>query len=374
MYTDDIAGGEMKEQTDATDTRNASNNSERRDFVPEQPDERPSSIVLQQSAIHRGRRSSLTSCGGSGSDLNTPDPDIENSLAYTSTSKSREGSVKRTKKSLPPGEPNEVTERIAVSVDLPGLFRNKLIAAALNHAEEERRVLRNHTPDSMKMDDTNSSVSTEHSTSTMHEMESFEQDNTERRTTSMPEMESFEQENTERRTTSMPEMESFEQENTERQTTSTMPEMESFEQENMDEETPSIDINSRPSTRGKERLLVLEDKTVKSESCLLNIPRVDSYVQRAQSAPVEVTSTCTQTEWSWIEDMKKYEQMKSEMQTDETFAKGESLRKLAYRMHLPQFTVAEKMARCRFYQIALRVSSKNTWEKMIRSKANGLKF
>ena len=327
MYTDDIAGGGMKEQTDATDTRNASNNSERRDFVPEQPDERPSSIVLQQSAIHRGRRSSLTSCGGSGSDLNTPDPDIENSLAYTSTSKSREGSVKRTKKSLPPDEPNEVTERIAVSVDLPGLFRNKLIAAALNHAEEERKVLRNHTPDSMKMDDTNSTVSTEHSTSTMHEMESFEEGNTGRRTTSMPEMESFEQENTVRRTTSMPEMESF-------------------EQENMDEETPSIDINSRPSTHGKERSLVLEDKTVKSESCLLNIPQVDSYVQRAQSAPVEVASTCTQTEWSWIEDMKKYEQIKYEMQTDETFAKGESLRKLAYRMHLPQFTVAKKMARC----------------------------
>ena len=356
MYTDDIAGGGMKEQTDATDTRNASNNSERRDFVPEQPDERPSSIVLQQSAIHRGRRSSLTSCGGSGSDLNTPDPDIENSLAYTSTSKSREGSVKRTKKSLPPDEPNEVTERIAVSVDLPGLFRNKLIAAALNHAEEERKVLRNHTPDSMKMDDTNSTVSTEHSTSTMHEMESFEEGNTGRHTTSMPEMESFEQENTERRTTS------------------TVPEMESFEQENMDEETPSIDINSRPSTRGKERSLVLEDKTVKSESCLLNIPQVDSYVQRAQSAPVEVASTCTQTEWNWIEDMKKYEQIKSEMQTDETFAKGESLRKLAYRMHLPQFTVAKKMVRCRFYQNALRVSSKNTWEKMIRSKANGLKF
>ena len=39
-----------------------------------------------------------------------------------------------------------------------------------------------------------------------------------------------------------------------------------------------------------------------------------------------------------------------------------------------KFTVAKKMTACRFYQNALRVSSKNSWEKMIRSKANGLKF
>ena len=38
------------------------------------------------------------------------------------------------------------------------------------------------------------------------------------------------------------------------------------------------------------------------------------------------------------------------------------------------FTIAKKMATCRFYLNALRVSSKNTWEKMTRSKANGLKF
>ena len=39
-----------------------------------------------------------------------------------------------------------------------------------------------------------------------------------------------------------------------------------------------------------------------------------------------------------------------------------------------KFTVAKKMATFRFYQNALRVLSKNTWEKMTRSKANGLKF
>ena len=303
MFTDDIAG-EMKEQTDATDTRNTSNNSERRD-VHEQPDEKPSSVILQQSAIHRGRRSSLTSCGGSSSGINTPDPDIENSVAYTSA-KSREGSVKRTKKSLPPGEPTEVTERVTINVDLPGLFRNKLITAAINHAEEERKLLRNHTPDSMKMDDSNSTVSSMHSTSTMPDMESFGQEHIEEKTT-------------------MPDLESFEQENMEEETT--LPNVESFGQENTDERTPSVDINSRPSTLGKEQSLVLEDKTVKSESYLLNIQQVNSYVQRAQSAPVEVASICTQTEWSWIEDMKKYEQIKSEIQTsqnffEETVAKG----------------------------------------------------
>ena len=38
------------------------------------------------------------------------------------------------------------------------------------------------------------------------------------------------------------------------------------------------------------------------------------------------------------------------------------------------FTVAKKMATCRFYQNALQVSRKNTWEKMTRNKATGLKF
>ena len=99
MFTDDIAG-EMREKTDATDTRNASRDSERRD-IHEQPDERPSSIY------HQGRLSSrLTSCAGSSSEtINTPDPDIENSLAYTCTSSSRRGSLKRTKRHLPPEEP-----------------------------------------------------------------------------------------------------------------------------------------------------------------------------------------------------------------------------------------------------------------------------
>ena len=35
-----------------------------------------------------------------------------------------------------------------------------------------------------------------------------------------------------------------------------------------------------------------------------------------------------------------------------------------------QFTVAKKVATYRFYLNALRVSSKNTWEKLTRSKAN----
>ena len=39
-----------------------------------------------------------------------------------------------------------------------------------------------------------------------------------------------------------------------------------------------------------------------------------------------------------------------------------------------QFMVAKKMGTCRFYQNTLLVSSKSTWEKMTRSKANGLKF
>ena len=40
----------------------------------------------------------------------------------------------------------------------------------------------------------------------------------------------------------------------------------------------------------------------------------------------------------------------------------------------PKFTVSKKMAACRFYQNALWASSKNSWEKMTRSKANGMKF
>ena len=269
MFTDDIAG-EMREKTDATDTRNASRDSERRD-IHEQPDERPSSIH------HQGRLSSqLTSCAGSSSEtINTPDPDIENSLAYTCMSSSRRGSLKRTKRHLPPEEPNEVHERISVSADLAGAFRNKLLTAAINHGEEEKKVLRTYTPESMKMDDSNSSTSSVHST--------------------------------------------------------TMPDMELFEQENTEEKIHSVDINSRPSTAVKELSLYMEDKTVKSESYLLennNHPQVDdSFVQRAQSAPVEVASICTQTEWSWIEDMQKYEQMKSEIQSsqdvaDETVPKG----------------------------------------------------
>ena len=39
-----------------------------------------------------------------------------------------------------------------------------------------------------------------------------------------------------------------------------------------------------------------------------------------------------------------------------------------------QFTVSKKMAACRFYQNALRASSKNSWKKMTRNKANGIKF
>ena len=268
MFTDDVAD-EMKEQTDATDTRNTSSNSERRD-THEQPDERPSSKYLPQSAIHKGRRSSLASCPGSSSEPNTPDPDIENSLAFTSPSNSRRGSLKRTKRSLPPDEPNEVPERI--TVELPGLFRNKLLTAAINHAEEERKLLRDHTPESMKMNDSNSSVSSPHSTN--------------------------------------------------------MPDNELFDMlENTEEKTPSLD-NSRPSTYGEEKSYI-QEKAVKSESCLLakKIQQEDSDVQRAQSAPVEVASICTQTEWSWIEDMKMYEQIKSEIHSsqsmrDETTVEG----------------------------------------------------
>ncbi|CAB4018525.1 Hypothetical predicted protein, partial [Paramuricea clavata] len=292
MFTDDIAG-EMREQTDATDTRNASSNSERRD-IHAQPDERPSSMYLRQSAIRKGRsrRSSLTSCGGSGSD--TPEPEIEHSLAYTCTSDSRRGSIKRTKRVLPPDEPNEVHEQMTVSADLPGLFRNKLLTAAVK-AEEDRKLLRDHTPESMKMVCSNSTVSSVHST--------------------------------------------------------TMPDMESFELENIEEKIPSVDINSRPSTCEKEQLLYMEDKTVKSESCLLesNAQHVDSYVQRAQSAPVEVSSICTQTEWSWIEDMQKYEQMKSEMQSsqkvDETVAKVEKATGIEKsNLSVPKTKVKEKKA------------------------------
>ena len=253
MFTDDTAG-EMREQTDA---RNASSSSERRD-IHEQPDERPSSTYLHLSAVHKGLTSSLTSSGSAGSSTSdTPEPVyIENSLAHTRGLKSREGS-KRTKRCLPPEELNVVHERLSVTEELPGLLRNKLLTAAVSHAEEDRKLLRDHTPDSMKMDDeSNSTVSTVQSETT--------------------------------------------------------PDMKSFDQENMEGE---IGDNSRPaSTPVKNQSLFVDDKTVKSESYLLesNIRQVD--VQRSQSAPLEVASICTQTEWSWMEDMQKYEQMKSEMQ------------------------------------------------------------
>lgn len=255
MFTDDITG-EMREQSEATGSGDASSRSERRD-IPEQPDERPSSIYLQHSVIRKGRRSSVSSLAGSGSDANTPDPEIENSLAYTCTSKSGRGSLKRTKRSLPPDEPNEVHERITVGVDHPGQFRNKLLTAAVNDAEEEKKLLRDHTPDSMKMNDSNSTVSSVDSTS--------------------------------------------------------MPEMETFDQDNAGEKNALV-VNSRQPTPCKQQSF-MEDKTVKSESYLLtsNLQPADSFVLRAQSAPVEVASICTQTEWSWIEDMRRCEQMKSEL-------------------------------------------------------------
>jgi hypothetical protein len=264
MFTDDIAG-EMKEQTDA---RNASSSSGRRD-IHEQPDERPSSMYLSQSAVHKDRLS-MSSCTASSptstnSDPNTPEPDIENSLAHTSAMKSRQGLTKRAKRCLPPEEQNVVQERLSTTAELPGLLRNKLLSAAVSHAEEERKLLRDHTPDSMKMDDeSNSTRSSVNSTTT--------------------------------------------------------PDMESFDQQNLE---GKISDNSRSSTFDKNQSLYMEDKTAKSESYLLvrNVQQVD--MQRAQSAPVEVASICTQTEWSWMEDMQKYEQLKSEMQsskkvTDET--------------------------------------------------------
>lgn len=260
MLTDDRAR-EMKEQTDATNTRNASSISERRD-THEQPEERPSSMY--QSASYKDRqRSSLTSCAGSASDPHTPDPEIESSLAYTCSSSSRRGSIKREKRDLPPDEPNVVHEPVTLTADLPGLLRNKLLTAALSFADEEKKLLRDHTPESMQMNDTNSTVSSVHSPV-------------------MPGIGSIDQE------------------------------------ENMEEKVPSM--CSRVSIPDHEQLF-MEDKSVRSESYLLQYAeRVNCGVIRAQSAPVEVTSIHTQTDWSWMEDMQRYEQMKSEIESAQNLA------------------------------------------------------
>lgn len=257
---------ELKECSDASENRESCSSSEKRNAIDlarnvresVEEEERPSSLK-SPSAVTKEGHSSLSSFASSGSE--TPDGDIENSVAFSYDNR-RKSSIKRTKRYLPPDEPNEVSNNgllETINPESPGLLRNILLSAAVNEVEKDRSVNKDinadlEIPENLMLDDLCSSTS-----------ENAEEDS--------------ERENNEENGISQ---------NTEKNTVE-------------DEEfSPFRKIYSR------------SDKSAKSETCLLdgNNQRIVSYLKRPKSAPVEVASICTQTEWSWLEDMKIFEKLR----------------------------------------------------------------
>ena len=258
---------ELKECSDVSENRENCSSSEKRNAIDlarnvresVEQEERPSSLK-SPSAVTKEGHSSLSSFASSGSE--TPDGDIENSVAFSYDNR-RKSSIKRTKRYLPPDEPNEVSNKgllESINPESPGLLRNILLSAAVNEVEKDRSLNKDIDADleiteNLMLDDLCSSTS-----------ENAEEDS--------------ERENNEENGISQ---------NTEKN---------------------SVEDNEEFSPFGK--ILSRSDKSAKSETCLLdgNNQRTVSYLKRPKSAPVEVASICTQTEWSWLEDMKIFEKLR----------------------------------------------------------------
>lgn len=263
----------IDERGDANDEQNDSVSSEKREIL-RKSDERPSSPVSSSGASTTYHHPSVgSSCSGSigpGSSScslsfydNTGEPDIEKSLAYTNN-RNTKAVVKRTKQTLPPGEVNVVEESTALTERVSGMFRNKFVGAALSRAEEERRMLHSQTPESIMTVVSNSTLTSGNTDADNENLEKLQ---------------------------------------------------------DLDEKM-SPEMNSGSSTINSTLLFSVKDKTSLSETNMLHeksmMTKVIDDVQRSNSAPVSFSSTCTQTEWSWIEDMKKYADMKSKEESSQT--------------------------------------------------------
>ena len=263
---------ELKEQSNTSESREGNSNSERRDSLElarniheDDEEERPCSLN-SQTAVTKERRSSHSSSPGSGRD--TPEPDIESSLAYKSYTKS---SRKRSKRYLPPDEPNEVNEWISeevVSPESPALLRNKLLTAVVNQAEKDRKVIKDSEAlESLLVDDLNSSSSS-------IQIGKFD---------------------------------------------------ESLQKKYYDDDTVFVSQNADkncPVNNGRSASSLEDEKSTKSETSLLGCDnqQISAYKKGPKSAPgpVGVASRCTQTEWSWLEDMKRFDSLRSRLQHSTT--------------------------------------------------------